>query len=266
MGKILLLIGVCWSLLINVVHGQTNSTIADSTIYAYLKQINYWSSYYKNAGYDNDSLMAANVKLMQYLKHITQLKESIYYALPQSEAAGLINITASNAQLRAYAWDSWLSTDMHYFNQIIQYRNADTAAITILNDIADTTQHAAPGAYFIEINVCTTQNNTTVYLLTDCTIASNNLKASGIKAYAVKDGKLTEYPIFKTKNHLNNSIEFVYEAAYDAATALTQYIHFSTDKKQLFIPVVEADRQLKKAYWVYEFNGNNYVYKKKMKS
>jgi hypothetical protein len=266
MYRILLITFACWSIALNFAKAQATQSIADSTINAYLKQINYWSSYYKNAGYDNDSLLAANTKLMQYLKILTKSKESLNYSLPLSEASGLINLSASNGQLRAYVWDSWLNTDMHYFNELIQYRSSDTCAVNILNDITDTTQHTSPGAYFTEINVFTTNNNKPVYLFTDCTIASNNLKASGIKAYTVNNDKLSEYPIFKTKSHLNSSIEYVYEAAYDAATTLTQYIHFSNNRKTLYIPVVEADRQLRKAYWVYEFNGNNFVYKKKIKS
>jgi hypothetical protein len=240
--------------------------IADSTIAYYLKQINYWSSINKNAGFDNDSLLATNQKMMHYLKQLSLSKESLLYTLQAAETGGLISFTASGTTLRVYAWDSWLNTDMHYFNQLIQYVSSDTCTYKVLNDVADSASYIGPGAYFTELNTFTTQSGKTIYVLSDCTVANSNLKANGIKAYMVQNGQLNEYPFFKTKRHQNSSIDFMFDASYDAAKTLTMSIHFSNDHKLLYIPVVKADKHLRDAYWMYGYNGEKFIFKKRIKA
>jgi len=243
----------------------SNSVNADSTMAWYLKRISYWASATKYAPEESDSLIDLNRKLMGYVINFGGNADNLTARFPRSEALGLISMASDDNKLKLYAWDTWTGNTMHYFNAVAQYSRGNGAGVKILNDISDTTKTPDPGAYVTEINTVHTSDGKVVYLVTDCTVASKNEKATGIKAYTIENGELKNLSFFKTKKLITNYIDLVYNISYDPVNSFVSVIHFSADKKELFIPVVSADGRLANKYWVYVFNGEMYVFKKQSK-
>ncbi len=237
----------------------------DSVMASYLKGINVQANAHKYAPEESDSLFALNRHLMAYLKGIASDYKTIGSHFSNAENMGLMSMISEDKLFRIYAWDTWTGNTMHYFNSLAQYRFGNNASIKVLNDISDSSKPLDPGSYPTEINTVKTKKGQTVYLLTDCTVASAHDKAEGIKAYTIENGELNAIPFFKTKKKITNYIDFVYDVTYDSLTSLIISIHFSPDKKSLYIPVITRTGHLANEYWEYVFNGKKYVFRKKIK-
>jgi hypothetical protein len=102
-------------------------------------------------------------------------------------------------------------------------------------------------------------------MVSDCTVASNNYKANGIKAYAIDGGKLKTVSFFESDDEPKDNIDYVFSASYDSTNFNPGIIHFSEDKKQLFVPMVAKNGKLSKGFLVYNFDGYKYVLSKKQR-
>jgi len=237
----------------------------DSTMAAYLQQINFWSSYINGMSEPPDTLVHTNNRLMEYLKMVAADPHTIYTSFPLAEGKGLMSITSSDGKLRVYAWDTWTGGSMHYFNSLAQYNAVANVNVKVLNDVNSNSKSADPGAYYTEMNTIAKADGKTAYLITDCTIASKTNKANGIHAYEIDGNDLKKTMLFKTRKHISDFIDFVYDVSYDSINAIIVSIHFSPDKRKLYIPVVLKNGRLANEYWVYVFKGDKYVYKKRVK-
>jgi len=237
----------------------------DSVLASYLEKINHFSNASKYASEVPDTLISLNRALMAYLKHITADYKTIESHFTQAENMGLMSMISEDKLFRLYAWDTWTGNTMHYFNALAQFRFGNNANIKVLNDISDTTKPNDPGSYFTELNTIHTRKGKTIYLVTGCTVASAHDKAQGISAYAIENGALKNVPFLKTKKHIADHLDFVYDVSYDSLTSIIISIHFSSDKKILYIPVVMPNGHLANEYWIYILKHDKYVFKKKIK-
>ncbi len=256
---------LCCSIYVNARTPVYGNVKEDSTASSYLKNIKRWSNSTKYALEESDSLLGFNKQLTGYLKNaLTQVP--IEGKLYQAESYGLMSTTSEDNKLHLYTWDTWAGNTMHYFNTLAQYRTDGTTKVRVLNDITDTTKSAELGSYATEISSIQIKDGKTVYLVMDYTIASKNEKGNGVRAFVIENGELKNHPLFKTQKLVTNYIDFVYNVTYDSLTSFIIQIHLSPDKKKLYIPVILKTGRLAKEYWVYAFNGDKYVYKKRIKA
>jgi hypothetical protein len=259
---------LCYCLLfINTISAQTtDADKADYTIAVYLNKINHLSQVKRDPDVESDSLILVNNQLMAYIQSIGNQPAILASALSRAEDAGMIMQTSEDKKIRFYAWDTWIDNAMHYFNLLAQYQAGNETKMLVLNDIAIRTNDLRdPGSYPTELDMIQNRDGKTIYMLSDCSVAPNNYKANGVKAYAIEDGIRKTVSFFETTGAPVDNIDYVFNATYDSTNFNPGIIHFSEDKKQLFVPYVTPNGKLSKDFLLYNFDGRKYVLNKKQR-
>lgn len=247
-------------------HAQTPTDI-DSRVAAYLKVINYWGEMFKTPTDYDDSLIAANNRLFDYMKVVCYNPATLKASFPKAQEEGLITISSDDSILRFYSWDTWIDQTLHCFNSFMQYRTTKGIKVVVLNSLSNLYKHGDPGAYITDVTTVHTSSGKTVYLVTDCNIAGDN-KGYEVKAYTMQQDTLVSIPFFKNGKNVLRSVDYAYRENYTGDTTGVNHgqfntLHFSADKSKLFLPIIAINGEIDERYYIFKFDGEMYVYKKK---
>ncbi len=250
----------------NPLQAQEPLTDIDQHIAAYLERISYWGAVYKTPTDYNDSLMAANERLMTYMKIVCKNPATLKYSFPKALENGLIVVSSEDSSLRFYSWDSWVDPALHVFNSIVQYHTSAGVKMKVLNNVSNLYKRGDPGSYFMDITTVRTKTGKTVYMATDCSIAGEN-KGYGVRAYTIEKDTLTTVPFFKTGNTVTSTLDYAARENYSGDTTGGFHgqlvsMHFSTDKKRFYLPEISPTGILSFKYFIFKFNGEMFVYRK----
>ena len=258
----LLLLAASCSALAQEESGQS----IDRTISKYLEQINYLGELNKVPTDYDDSLIAANHRLIVYLQSACAGPLHTTTPLPKAEEGGLIINASSDGQLRYYAWDTWADQKSHFFDGLLQFNTPHGVKVAVLNNIDELNKRGDPGSYITEVATCQTTDGKTVYLPIECSIVSGN-KGYGIRAIEIKNDTISPIPFFKTHKLKTSYIDFAFQEYYSGDTAgtgsLLTTLHFSADKKTLYVPEITLRGRLTTRYFIYKYNGDMFVYKRR---
>jgi len=265
-GKLTPIAIACLLLCTTVLRAQQRPADIDKTIAAYLERITYWGAVYKTPTDYNDSLMAANERLMTYMKVVCEQPATLRYSFPKALENGLIVVSSEDSTLRFYSWDSWVDPSLHVFNSLVQYHTSAGIKIRVLNNVSNLYKRGDPGSYFMDITTVRTKAGKTVYMATDCSIAGEN-KGYGVRAYTIEKDSLITTPFFRSGNKVTSSLDYAARENYSGDTTGGFHgqlvsLHFSTDKKRLFLPEISPTGILSFKYFIFKFNGEMFVYRK----
>lgn len=240
---------------------------ADSVFTSYLAQINYWSNIYRFPSMESDSLVQPNMSLMKYARKALLQPQTISAPFPYATDKGLMVTSSEDGKLRFYAWDTWIGGSMHVFNALMQYMSGDSVKLKVLNDIATFMARPNPGSYCTDIKTMYTRDKKTVYLVTDCSIASDNDRAYGIRAYEIENGTINAVPFFRQGKLTTTSLNYAFNSVPGTDTIPHEYnmVHMSDDKSKLYVPIVNNNGVLSDYFAEFRFDGDYFILKRKTK-
>jgi len=246
------------SILISFVsHAQALETI-DTKVGQYFEHIDKWVADRDNAA-ASDSLAAVNDELSDYMnKILVKVPATLGYSF---KTQGLTYVSSDDGKIRFYDWDTQTGGTMHFFTDLTQY--STTKGIKV-HAIGKTSAREDPGCFYKTITTVKTKSNI-VYVVSYATVGSNRDKGAGVEAYAIVNDKLVSVQLFKTKTKALSDISYSYDFFASGDIERFPEIHFSKDKKKLYVPIVDKKGAFTKAFLVYVFNGNNYVFDKSAK-
>ncbi len=257
---------ICTIFLSASLHAQRAREV-DKTVSGYLERINYWGEVFKTPTDYNDSLIVANDRLMSYMKATCQDPATLRYGFEKAQESGLLTVTSEDSSLRFYCWDTWLDETLHCFDALVQYTTASGTKVNVISSISNLYKHGDPGSYFTDLVTVHTNAGKTVYLATDCNIAGDS-KGYEVKAYTIEKDSLISIPFFKTGDKVTKSIDYAYRENYTGDSTGGYHgqfnsLHFSADKSKLFLPIISNTGIMNERYYIYKFEGDMFVYKKK---
>jgi hypothetical protein len=251
----------------NHLHAQQSLPDIDKRANTLLERITYWGELYKTPTDYNDSLVADNERLMTYLKTACENPLTIRYGFPLSLESGLITSTSEDSLLRFYSWDTWMDPSFHCFNSLVQYNTPKGVQVKVLNNVSNLYKRGDPGSYVTDIVTVKTKDSKTVYLATDCSIVGND-RGYEVKAYTIRNDSLVATPFFKAGSRITPSLDYAYRENYTGDSTggfhgQFNTIHFSEDKTKLYMPIISNTGRMDSRYYIYKFNGDMYVYRKR---
>jgi hypothetical protein len=165
---------------------------------------------------------------------------------------GLYVVSADDRALRIVFWNSQYGGTLRDYFAILFYKTKQGTAYYMLEN---TDLYS-----YIAIHTFTRKDSKKFYLLTYMGHASSRDKANGISACSIENDKLDVTTIaFKAGKKMLNEISFTFDMT--SVNSEKDFIHFSADKKQLFVPVVKDEGKVVSGkYLRYRFDGNYFVF------
>ncbi len=213
---------------------------------------------------DYKRLESANARLRNWL-----LKEGA--AHPEWLQVGPVNfergavcvLTSADRRFRIYWWDTETGGTMHFYAGVIQYLAAPGRAGTLdLDDKRTMEDGGSPGYWYDELYSVTTKSGNTFYLPVYGADYSTRDKASGIRAYTIRAGKLRgDVPFFFTKTKQYSDISYNYDFfKYAGREEGLPQLTYLEKEREVVIPVVTKDNTITDRVLVYRFDGERFVY------
>ncbi len=234
----------------------------------YANEIDKWDTLSSQGDDCYDSLKAANKSLLEYIKKTAKINYKILSGSFKQFGKTRVNILSSgDKKIRLYCWDVGGLGSARSFNTILVYsKSKGSIGTLILNDDSEAEEgDVCTGDFYDTIYTVKLNNGEATYLLSSTGIASHSLYGHEISAYKLQNGKIGQFPIFKTKDKTFNSIGF----GIDYLVPGNEYnnygttIKLSSDSKTMYIPLINSDDVITGKYLVYKFDGKHFVYQKK---
>lgn len=229
-------------------HAQTgNKEQLNKQILKLSKQISASSSE------DYDKLAVLNDDLADQINQYIQLTpDFLQKDFPAWSENGIYMTTSADKKLRIVFWNMQTGGTMREYQDMICWQTAKGAKSSMMNE--------GGSASYSVIDAFKKQDGGTFYIANGMVHGSNRDKENFIQAYAIDGMNLNDKAeVFKTPKKRLNYISL----ALDMATVTTDddFIHFSKDKKTLYLPAANAKGEVKKGvFLVYKYDGNGFVF------
>lgn len=171
------------------------------------------------------------------------------------EQTGIYIATSTDKKLRIYSWDNNSGGTMRFFDQIIQF-NTNSEIKSYLKTANEDSQ-----SFISKIYSTNTNNNETIYLTINNSIFSTKDVSQSIFAYNIKNNKLNQVKVFKTKKQQLSSIHCEYDffSVVDRPERPIELI--TLNNKVLNIPLITEKGKVTNQNLIYVWNGEYFIYK-----
>jgi hypothetical protein len=218
------------------------------------KKIDYWSQKKGDTTVNaDDKLAEANDVFGKKLEEVTKKYPSTLSAPFNLLKKEHLDIFTSDDELfRIYSWETWMGGTMRDFANVIQYSTGQKTESILLTSSEDTYVPFYSSLYTFKTG------NKTYYLGVYGGIYSTKDVGSGIKVFAITNGKLDDnVKLIKTQTGLKNKIYYDYDflSVVDIAFNARPKITFDKASQTIHIPLVNENGQVTHKYIVYKFTG-----------
>lgn len=202
-----------------------------------------------NKDFSYESLVFYNDKFEDRLvATLAQQPQTIHYSFQKLKDAGLDITSSADKKLRIYSWDDMQGGTMRFVNNVYQMQSGKMQMIESKND----------DGFINAVEILKTSTET-YYLISKTFKGSSALFLQTIDIYKIDSkGNLIEAPIIKTASRITNTLSC--EADYSAqANRSLDFIEtdivYVLAKKEIHLPLIQANGKITKAKIVYRFNG-----------
>jgi hypothetical protein len=208
---------------------------------------------------NNDSSTYYTDKFGRELKrYITATPASLHYPFKRLADSNYCNIiTSSDGNLRIYSWDTWTGGSMHFYNQIIQYRNKGVVFTKIPN------YAEGDAGVFCSAIFTVTIKGVVYYLPISNGTYSNKDASQSVSVLTIRDRELTDTArLFKTKKQLLNAIDvnFDFLSVVDRPERPLALITYNEKEKVIRIPLVKDNGRVTRQRLLYKLQGNYFTF------
>ncbi|AYL99230.1 hypothetical protein HYN43_029935 [Mucilaginibacter celer] len=208
-----------------------------------------------------DDLIDANSVFRNKLKNYTEnYPASIKLPFDSLKKARLDIFTSADGLFRIYSWDTWLGGSMHIFDNVLQYKVGTKTKSVLLKGTVNSYIPFYNNLYTFKAGY------KTYYLGIYNTIYSDKDVGTGIKVFAIENGKLNDdVKVIKTGSGLKSKIYYDYDfwSVVDIDFEKRPTITFDQTTQTIHLPLVDEDGKITKKLINYKFNGQ---YFEKIKS
>jgi len=260
LNRVLLII--FFALLLPALAGGQSIYDIDMKLSALLQKVNYWDEfdYHDPTSTTKDSLDKANEDLYQYLlRTCSKVPATLTADLPKAMRNRMTIVSSLDEKVKLYSWDSRMGGSNHYYENIAQYQTPEGVRAVDMRD--SITQDR--GSNFEGIATVYSWSGKTVYLVRDYRILSARSRQERLRAFILADGRLKQLPLFKIRNERTHEISITYDQIKTGRRFPLKYmpeIHLSLDRQRLYVPTVADDDEMTGRYYVYEFDGEQFIY------
>lgn len=263
--RILLLFVVSFLFCGFTARGQSVQEIEDK-VYAYLQAIEKWDSSNEN---NYDSLIKANKSLLDYLNETLPInKATLKYSFEKLRATRMNILSSDDNKFRVYSWYLFGSMGVRSFNVLAQYEVSNGSKVKIINDDSKADEFdVCSGGSYSQLYTIHTKKAGNVYLTISAAKYAMGLYGESMDAYAIDKDRLNDtFKLFKTVNKALSSISCVYDFALDANKKIRQAsIKVSSDKRTIYVPLINKNDEITVKFLIYKFDGNYFVFDKNAK-
>nr|WP_294948818.1 hypothetical protein [uncultured Mucilaginibacter sp.] len=235
------------------VWAQISKTIEADLLQSF-KRINYWAEKDRK-GQEGaaDSLGDVNDAFGKKLKAYTvKYSSTISEAFPSLKKAQLNMFTSADGLFKIYAWETWEGGTMRDFANVLQYKVGGKTNSVLLRSNDDLYVPFYTNLYTFKIG------GKTYYLGVYGTIYSTKDAGTGVKVFAIENGKLNDdVKLIKTKSGLRSKIYYDYNffSVVDIDFAKRPTITFDAATQTILIPLVDGEGNVTKKFITYKFTG-----------
>jgi hypothetical protein len=235
------------------VWAQTSKTIEADLLKSF-KKIAYWDQKLNDpTGNSGDSLDNANRFFGERLKQTTErYPATIIQAFTALRKERLDIFTSSDGLFRIYSWDTGGGGTMREFESVMQYKAGDKTK----SELFVSSQEI--GVPFYSNLYTFNTGGKTYYLGITGIIESSRYAGTGIKIFAIENGKLnTNVKLLKTGTGLKNEISYKYDFSSIAYIPYGKRptITFDPASQTIHLPLVDAKGIVTKKFITYKFTG-----------
>jgi len=228
--------------------------IIEADLLKSFKQIDYWSQKKGDTTVNaDDKLIEANDVFGKKLEDVTKKYPSTLSAPFNSLRKEHLDIfTSDDGLFRIYSWETWMGGTMRDFANVIQYSIGQKTESILLTSSEETYVPFYSNLYTFKTG------NKTYYLGVYGGIYSTKDVGSGIKVFAITNGKLDDnVKLIKTQSGLKNKIYYDYDflSVVDIAFDARPKITFDKASQTIHIPLVNGNGKVTRQYIIYKFTG-----------
>ncbi len=246
------LLSVCCLTYANL-FAQTSKNIEADLLKSF-KKIDYWDQKQRSGNIDAaDSLGDANDSFGKKLANYTQKYPfTLTAAFPALKKAQLNMFTSADGLFKIYAWETWEGGTMRDFANVLQYKTGSSTSSMLFRSNEDIYVPFYSNLYTFKTGT------KTYYLGIYGTIYSSKDAGTGIKVFAIENGKLNyDVKLIKTKSGLRSNIYYDYDffSVADIDFAKRPTITFDAATQTILIPLVDGEGNVTKKFITYKFTG-----------
>lgn len=200
-----------------------------------------------------DKLGALNDDLVDQIYQYVQLTpDFLQKDFPEWRQNGIELVTSADKKLRIVFWNMQTGGTMREYQDLICWQTTKGVKSSIMNK--------GSNASYSTVNTFKKQDGSSFYTANGMIHGSNRDKENFIQAYAIGGMNLNDkVEVFKTPKKRLNYISLALDMA--TVTSDEDFIHFSKDKKILYLPATNAKGEVKDGvFLIYKYDGNEFVF------
>jgi len=191
-------------------------------------------------------------------KYITKTPTSLEYPFQRLKDSNYCDIaTSTDGKLRIYSWDTWTGGSMHFFNQIIQYKDSGQIFTKIPRY-----GEGDPGTFCSAIYTVAIKGKT-YYLAIQNRVYSNKDASQSVSVLTINNRQLLDtVRLFKTKKKMLNKIdvEFDFLSVVDRPERPLALITYDDRQKIVRIPIVNDKGQVTRRNMRYQLKDGYFTF------
>lgn len=191
-------------------------------------------------------------------KYISTTPATLEYRFKRLTDSNYCFVTTSlDGNLRIYSWDTWTGGTMHFFNQIIQYRDGGR----VLTKIPQY-EKGDPGVYCSAIFTVMIKG-AAYYLPISNGISSTKDASQSISVLTIHNHQLVDtVRLFKTKKRLLNAIDVYFDffSVVDRPERPLTLITYDEKQKVIRIPLVNDNGQVTRQGLLYKLQDDYFTF------
>lgn len=202
---------------------------------------------------DYDKLGALNDDLVDQIDQYIQLTpDFLQKDFPHWRENGIELVTSADKKLCIIFWNMQTGGTMREYQDLICWQTTKGLKSSIMNKGGD--------ASYSTLSTFKKRDGSSFYIANGMIHGSNRDKENFIQAYTIDGMNLNDKAeVFKTPKKRLNYISLALDMA--TATSDEDFIHFSNDRKILYIPVTNTKGEIKDGvYLIYKYDGNDFVF------
>jgi hypothetical protein len=172
-------------------------------------------------------------------------------------------VCSDDGKLRILSWDTDTGGTLHIYCSMAQFKSPDGKAGYALLQHPDLPAHDQESKVPIfgevnKIDTVVTDAKQTVYLVRYSARISTQKFAEGITAVSLQNGKIKQFPLFKTKREILSQINFTSSASDEGE--LPEFQFSESNGYTLLVPIISDLDKFRNNFLKYTFDGKYFSY------
>jgi len=223
---------------------------AEKTILRYFKKMKYWRK--QKSEHSIDSVYAVNKLLDQAMSDMGYEGYAITADFKDLVAAGMQIHTSDDKMVRTFCWEVVAYGTAHYYNYMVAYYQSAARSMNFVNK---------DGTSMTDIYTIQKFDGDNVYLLHEENRYDYRNRVSRYMAHILKNGYLTLNVFFYNNTDSQTFAGYNYSLpSFSFKEKNLPQIHFSQDKRQLFIPIIGKGGSFTGGELIYRYDGKRFAY------